>query len=182
MATAKTTAAKAKSTAKQTTETVEKAVTETAENVEKVMTEAAEAVADAFNAKGFEVPEMFRSFAEKGVTQAREHYAQFKANAEDATDLIEETYETARGGMVDLQHQALDVARQNADATFDFAKQILGVTSVADAVQLQAKFAREQYEACADYTKEFQSTFAKIAENTAAPSKAAFSKALSAAK
>ena len=118
----------------------------------------------------------------KSVNQAREHYAQFKASAEDATDLMEETYETARDGMIDLQHKALDVAKQNADATFEFAKQILSVTSVADALQLQAKFAREQFDACADYSKDLQSTYAKIAEDTAAPSKAAISKAISAAK
>ena len=171
MATAKTTTANAKAAAKKTTETVEKAIAETAE-----------AIAETFNVEGFEVPEMFRSFAENGVNQAREHYAQFKANAGDATDLIEETYETAREGMIDLQHKALDIAKQNADATFDFAKQILGVTSVADAVQLQAKFAREQFDACADYSKEFQTSVAKIAEDTTAPSKAAFSKAFTAAK
>ena len=171
MATAKTTAANAKAAAKKTTATVEKAVTETAE-----------AVAETFNVKGFEVPEMFRSFAENGVNQARDHYAQFKTSAEDATDLIEETYETAREGMIDLQHKALDAAKQNADATFDFAKQFLAVTSVADAVQLQAKFAREQFEACADYSKEFQTSVSKIAEDTVAPSKAAFSKVISAAK
>ena len=171
MATAKTTAANAKAAAKKTTATVEKAVTETAE-----------AVAETFNVKGLEVPEMFRSFAENGVNQAREHYAQFKTNAEDATDLIEETYETAREGMIDLQHKALDVAKQNVDATFDFARQFLAVTSVADAVQLQAKFAREQFDACADYSKELQSSVSKIAEDAVAPSKAAFSKAISAAK
>lgn len=171
MATAKTTAANTKAAAKQTTATVEKAMTETVE-----------AVADAFNVKGFEVPEIFRSFAEKGVNQARDHYAQIKANAEDATDLIEETYETARDGLIDLQHKALDLAKQNVDATFDFAKEMLSVTSVADAVQLQAKFAREQFDACADYSKDLQSSIAKIAEDTVAPSKAAFSKAISAAK
>ena len=171
MATAKTNTAKAKTAAKQTTATVENAVNE-----------AANAVAGVFDAKGFEVPEVFRSMAENGVVQAREHYAQFKASAEDATDLIEETFETARDGVMNLQHKALDAAKQNTDASFDFAKQIMGVTSVADAVQMQAKFAREQFDAFVDYSKDFQSRLTQVAEDTAAPSKAAFSKAVSAAK
>ena len=171
MATAKTTTAKAKAAAKQTTETVETA-----------MTEAAEAVADAFGVKGLEIPEFYRSFAETGASRVREHYAQFKANAEEATDVIEETYDTARDGLIDLQHKTLDVARQNTDATFDFVKQIVGVTSVADAVQLQAKFARQQFDACADYSKEIQTSIVKIAEDTVAPSRTAFAKAFGSAK
>ncbi len=178
MATAKTNTAKAKAAAKQTTASVETAVTETVEAV----SETANAVADIFGAKGFEVPEVFRSMAENSVEQAREHYAQFKASAEDATDLMEETFETARDGALNLQHKALDAAKQNSDAVFDFTKQIMGVTSVADAIQLQARFAREQFDALVDYSKDFQSGIAQVTEDTTAPSKAAFSKALSAAK
>lgn len=171
MATAKTTAAKAKTAAKQTTKTVENA-----------MDDAAKAMTGVFDTKGIEVPEVFRSMAEKGVSQARENYAEFKNKAEEATDLIEETFETTRDGMVNLQHMALDAAKQNTDAAFDFAKQMMGVTAVADAVQLQAKFAREQFDAFVDYSKQFQSNVTKVAEDVARPTKSAFSKAVNAAK
>ncbi len=171
MATAKTPAPKAKTAVKQTAKTVE-----------TVFDDATRSVMSAFETKNVEVPEMFRSMAENGVSQARENYAQFKAKAEDATDMIEETFETAREGVMTLQHQTLDAAKQNTDAVFDFAKQLMGVTAVADAVQLQAKFAREQFEAFVDYSKDFQSSVTKVAEDAARPAKAALSQTVSSAK
>ena len=166
---AKATAAKAKTAAKQTVKTVESA-----------MDDAANTVAGLFTTSGFEVPEAFRSMTENGISQARENYSQFKDKAEEATDIIEETYETARDGVLGLQHKTLDAAKHNSDAVFDFAKQMMGMTSVADAIQLQAKFAREQFDTFVDYAKDFQSSVAKVAEETATPSKKAYSQAVSA--
>ena len=165
MATAKTTTANAKAAAKKTTETVEKAVAETAE-----------AVAETFNVEGFEVPEMFRSFAENGVNQAREHYAQFKANAEDATDLMEDTFETSRQGVVEFNHKAVDAAKTNADATFSFIKDIMSVKTLAEAIELQSTFARQQFDALSSQTKEMQELATKLGTDVSAPVKEAVEK------
>jgi phasin len=166
---AKTSATKAKTAAKQTVKTVETAIDD-----------AASTVAGIFSTNGFEVPEVFRSMTENGISTARDNYSQFKEKAEEATDIIEETFETARDGVLDLQHKTLDAAKQNTDAAFDFAKQMMSMTSVADAIQLQAKFAREQFDTFVDYAKDFQSSAAKVAEQTAGPSKKAYSQAVSA--
>ena len=167
--TAKSTSAKAKTVAKQSVETVETAFEETADKI-----------AGMFSSSGFEVPEMFRSLAETGISQARDTYSQFKDKAEEATDLIEETYETARTGVIDLQHKTLDAAKQNSDATFDFIKQMMGTSSIADAIQLQAKVARQQFDSFFDYAKDYQSSVTKFAEETAKPAKKAYSQAVSA--
>jgi hypothetical protein len=87
----------------------------------------------AFAYPKFEVPEMFRSFTEQGLTQTREAYARMKAAAEEATDLFEESFETAREGVREVQFKALDVVKENTDAALELVRKLLTATSIADA-------------------------------------------------
>jgi hypothetical protein len=83
------------------------------------------AAKDVFSFPTFEVPEIFRSFSEQGLNQSRETYARMKNAAEDATDMLEESMETARDTIRDAQFKALDLAKATTDATFDFFRQLL---------------------------------------------------------
>ena len=131
----------------------------------------------AWQARGFEMPELFRSMSETGIAQARDAYGRMKTAAEEATDLMEESFETTRAGLVTLQHKALDAAERNSAATFNFVRQLLGVASVADAMQLQTTFARERFEAFVDYTKDVQATVAQVTQDVSRPARAALAKA-----
>ena len=51
-----------------------------------------------FEMPKFEVPPVFREFAEKGIAQAKENYEKCKSAAEQATDVLEDTYSTASKG------------------------------------------------------------------------------------
>jgi phasin len=126
----------------------------------------------------FEVPEVFRSFAEQGLTQTRETYGRMKAAAEEASDLMEESFQSTRENLREVQFRSLDVARANADATFDFARDLLAVNSLADAIQLQTAFARERFEAFVDYYKDVQSALTKASAEASKPAKALFDRTL----
>src|SRR6476620_12275199 len=59
-----------------------------------------------FEVPNFEIPHMeipaaFREFAEKSVSQAKETYERMKSAAEEATDVLEDTYATASKGASD---------------------------------------------------------------------------------
>jgi phasin len=136
----------------------------------------------AFTFPNFEFPEMMRSFTEQGVSQTREAYARMKSAAEEATDMLEDSLETARESVREVQFKALDMAKSNADAAFDLMRKLLGTTSVADAVELQTAFARERFEALVDYSKDVQATVTKAGSEAAKPAQAMFEKAMSAAK
>jgi phasin len=136
----------------------------------------------AFAYPKFEVPEMFRSFTEQGLTQTREAYARMKAAAEEATDLFEESFETAREGVREVQFKALDVVKENTDAALELVRKLLTATSIADAVQLQTTFARERFEALVDYSKDVQATWSKVGAEAAKPAKTMFDKAMSFSK
>jgi phasin len=136
----------------------------------------------AFSFPNFEIPEMMRSFTEQGLNQTREAYARMKSAAEEATDVLEDSLETAREGMREVQFKALDMAKANADAAFELMRQLLGTTSVADAVQLQTAFARERFEALVDYSKDVQATVTKAGTEAAKPAQAMMEKAMAATK
>lgn len=133
-------------------------------------------VADVFGLNSVEVPEIFREAAEKSAKQAKDAYEKMRSAAEEATDILEDQFETTRTGLVALNAKAIDAAKANSDATFKFAKDSLAVKSVAEAIELQTAFARQQYDLMAAQAKEMQELVQKVATETTAPMKDAFSK------
>jgi phasin len=125
-----------------------------------------------------EVPAAFREIAEKSVEQAKASYAKLKAAAEEATDLIEDTYETARAGALEYNTKSLEAVKTNSDAAFSFAKELFAVKTIAEVVELQTAFARKQFEAVTAQIKDLQETAKKVATDTTAPVKAATEKAM----
>lgn len=128
----------------------------------------------AFDMKSYEMPDMVREFAEKSVTQAREAYEHVKTAAEEATDMMEDTYETARKGFVDMNLKMIDHAQANTDRAFAFMKEMMGVKSMSEAIELQTKFAREQFEHMASQAKDMQEAATQIASESSGPMREAF--------
>ncbi len=160
-----------------------KAAAGTAEKTTAAARSATQDMTDAaFAYPKMEVPEVFRSFAEQGLTQTREAYARMKAAAEETTDLLEESFETTRDGVREAQFKVLDAAQANAEATFELFRKLLTVTSPADVFQLQTAFARERFEAFVDYSKDVQSTLTKVGAEASKPAKVIFDRALTQAK
>src|SRR5262249_41641253 len=72
-----------------------------------------------FEVPKMEVPAAFREMAERSVTQARDGYEKMKAVAEEATDVLEDTYATASKGATDYTLKLIEHARANTNAAFD---------------------------------------------------------------
>jgi phasin len=164
------------------TETKARAAKPQAVESEKIAREAKAAAKDVFSFPAFEVPELFRSFTEQGLNQTRETYARMKSATEEATDMLEQSMESARETIRDAQFKALDLAKSTTDATFDFYRQLLTTNSVGDALQLQTTFARERFEALVDYSKDVQATLTKVGSDASKPAKAIFDKTLAFSK
>ncbi|WP_305988054.1 phasin [Roseibium sp. MMSF_3544] len=131
---------------------------------------------EAFALPKMEIPAAFREVTEQGIENAREAYAKVKNAAEDATDLMEDTFETSRQGVVEFNHKAVDAAKTNADATFNFIKDIMSAKSLAEAIELQSTFARAQFDALSAQTKEMQELATKLGTDVSAPVKEAVEK------
>jgi len=130
-----------------------------------------------FDLPKMEVPAAFREFAEKGMSQAKDNYEKMKAVAEEATDVIEDTYATATKGASDYGLKVIETARANANAAFDFANDMMSVKSVSELVELSTAHARKQFEAMTAQTKELTALAQKVATETAEPMKAGMTSA-----
>jgi phasin len=130
-----------------------------------------------FEMPKMEVPAAFREFAEKGVSQAKEHYEKMKTAAEEATGLLEGTYATASKGASEYGFKVIEAARTNTNAAFDFASELMGAKSFSDFVELSTAHARKQFETLTAQSKELASLAQKVATDTAEPVKESVSKA-----
>ena len=118
-----------------------------------------------------EIPAALREIAEKGVTQAKETYEKMRSAAEEATDMIEDTYSTATKGVSDFGLKLIEVARENTNSAFDFATQLMTVKSLSEAVELSTAHTRKQYDAMTAQAKELGAIAQKVAVDTAEPVK-----------
>ena len=129
-----------------------------------------------FEMPKMEVPAAFREFAEKGVSQAKEHYEKMKTAAEEATDLLEATYATASKGASEYGMKVIEAARINTNSTFDFASELMNAKSFSDFVELSTAHARKQFETLTTQSKELAALAQKVATETAEPIKESVTK------
>ena len=120
----------------------------------------------------FEVPEQMRVFAEKGVSQARDHYAKFKDAAETHNGTIEAVFTIASKGASEYSARLMEIVKANTTANLDFAQELLGVKSPSEAMELWTSHARKQLETVTAQAKELSELGQKVATETAEPIKA----------
>ena len=131
-----------------------------------------------FEMPKFEVPTAFREMAEKGIAMAKDNYDKMKSTAEEATDVLEDTYSTASKGAADYGLKLIEVARANTNAAFDFANDLINVKSLAEVIELSTTHSRKQFEAMSAQAKELSTLAQKVATDTAEPIKSGVNKAL----
>ena len=122
-----------------------------------------------FPTPSYEVPTAVREFAEKSVSQARDAYDKLKSAADEATTLVGETIETARERTFAIGLKAVDAAKTNSDASFSFARELLGAKTMSDVIEMQSAFARKQFDAFSSQFKEFQALTEKLVTETTKP-------------
>ncbi len=115
--------------------------------------------------------------AEQAVSQAKDNYERLKQTAEETTGVIEKAYGAYSQGAAELTSKVLGNAQSNVNAMFDFAKSLMDVKTVAEAVEKQTSFAKTQFEILSAQGKEIQELTTKIANDTSAPIKTAAEKA-----
>ena len=135
-----------------------------------------------FEMPNFEVPKMeipaaFREIAEKSVSQAKETYEKMKSAAEEATDVLEDTYATATKGASDYGLKVIEVTRANTNAAFDFYSRADGRDVVLRDGRTSTAHARKQFETATAQGKELAALAQKVATETAEPIKDSVTKA-----
>jgi phasin len=124
----------------------------------------------------FEVPEQMRAFAEKGVSQARDSYAKFKDAAETHNGTMEAVFTNASKGASTYSAKLVEFMKANTTASLDFAQELFGVKSPAEALELWTSHTRKQFETLSAQAKELAEIGQKVATETVEPIKATASK------
>jgi len=124
-----------------------------------------------FEIPKFEMPTAFREIAEKGIAMAKDNYDRMKGVAEEATEVLEETYGNASKGCSGYGLKVIEAARTNSNATFDLFGELLGAKSYAEVVELSTAFMRKQFDTLTVQAKELTEEAQKVATETAEPIK-----------
>ncbi len=118
------------------------------------------------------VPESVRALAEKTVTQTREAYERAKDSLEEAVDALERSFDAAGQGAAAFNRKLIDITQRNLNSGFDLAKKLAGAKNLAEIVELQSTFIRQQFEAVANQAGEIRALSTKIAADASEPIKA----------
>lgn len=118
---------------------------------------------------GMDVPVAMREFVENGIAQSKQNYDKVKTLAEEATATMEKTFETSAKNSADINKLILGNAKTNLNAALDHAEKLLGVKTFAEAIELQAEFARAQYDAMTAQSKALQTKLTKVTEASVKP-------------
>ena len=124
----------------------------------------------------FEVPEQVRAFAEKGVSQARDNYAKFKDAAEAHNGAIEAVFTSVNKGTSAYSAKVVECFKANSTSSLDFAQELFGVKSPAEALELWTSHSKKQLETFTAQAKELAELGQKVAAETVEPIKATASK------
>ena len=115
-----------------------------------------------------EVPAAFRELANQGVAQARDTYEKAKAASEKATDRLKDAYTSAAKGATNYNLKVIEIAHTNTNTAFDNARELVGVKSLSEFVELSSAHARKQFDAMTAQTKELTELAQKVTTEIAA--------------
>jgi phasin len=91
----------------------------------------------------------------------------------EASNVIQNAYSTAAQGAMDCNARVIEFARANSNAAFDYARELLGVKSPSEFLEVSTEHARKQFEVLSEQTKELTALSQKVMLETAEPLKAA---------
>lgn len=112
----------------------------------------------------FEIPESVRDFAEKSVDQAKDAYEQLIEATKKAQDAITKSSDAMTSGAKELNDKALSFAKDNINASFSLAGDLVKAKDLQEALEIQSQFARKQMESYAKQAKELSKLMTNAAK------------------
>lgn len=103
------------------------------------------------------------------VEAARRAYHEAEKAAEHASQSLTSSYTAAVKGFAEINAKAMDAWRTNAISALQFVEALMGSRSLAEAIELQARHAREQFEVVSGQAKDLAALARKVASETAEP-------------
>jgi len=110
-----------------------------------------------------------RKLAKYHNNEVERRIANASAAGEEATRRIEYTHLKIAQGMAEFHLKVIAIAYANVDAALDFNRELLGVTSPSEFVELSTKHARRQFQAMSQQSRELVEIALKTAIESMGP-------------
>ena len=108
-------------------------------------------------------PQVLREAAEAGATQTGQAFEQVSAATSDATALMKDSYATAMRRAQDYNAKVIEFAQKNTEAAFEFARELSGVKSPTEFLELSSSHSRKQFDALTEQVRELGTLAQKAA-------------------
>ena len=115
--------------------------------------------------------EAVRALSEKNVAQTREVYEHSKDALDAALETLERSFDALGQGATALNHKVIDIAQRNINSGFDLAKSLTKAKNLAEVIEIQATYWREQFGVLANQAEEVRALSTQVAADAAKPIK-----------
>ena len=118
------------------------------------------------------IPEAVRDLAAKSVAQTRQASDRSMDAFEASVTTFERSFDAAGQGAAAFNRKFIDIARRNLNSSFDLAKSLAGAKTLADMVEVQTAYWRDQFGVLSAQAEEVRTLSTKVTADTTAPMKA----------
>jgi phasin len=113
--------------------------------------------------------EAVREFAQQGASYSKDMYETTKATAGETNRLMEQTYSAVAKSAADFNLQWIEMVRANTNSTLDFSRELIGVKSPSELLELSAAHVRKRFETFAEQTQQLTSLAQKVTTDAVGP-------------
>lgn len=109
--------------------------------------------------------------ADKSIAQTKDNFNNAKVATEEAAHVLQQAYTVATKGATDYNLKVFEIARFNTNAAFDYARELMGVKSLSEFVELSSARSRQQFETMTAQSKELATLAQRVSVEAAEPLK-----------
>ena len=127
---------------------------------------AAEATSETLRA---EAPSSFIDLFDKTLARTKDMHEKMTTIVEHSAEAFEEAFTCANRGSAEYRAKLMEIARQNANTTFDLARDACEAKSLPQLVELTLAHQRKQFELAAAHLRELSALTQKVVSETTEP-------------
>ena len=116
-----------------------------------------------------EMPASFVDLFEKSVARAKDAHEKAASIVEHSAEAFEEAFSCANRGSAEYRNKLMEIARTNANAAFDLAREVLEAKSLPEMVESTLAHQRKQLDLAAAQMKDLTALTQKIVTEATEP-------------
>jgi hypothetical protein len=115
------------------------------------------------------MPASFVDLFEKSVAARRTHTKRRRSIVEHSAEAFEEAFSCANRGSAEYRNKLMEIARTNANAAFDLAREVLEAKSLPEMVESTLAHQRKQLDLAAAQMKDLTALTQKVVTEATEP-------------